>query len=213
MELELEEQRNLIAKFVRANIKYQGNEDLFEDFCNEAYQKSYIIFNSSSSIQKIESYVQKVVNTSIVTVLKDLGRLKRTSTGYIRNREISFDTVTSERYEQNIITSVNTEQKPIVETVPTTYISFPQNITYDIEDPKIGIEEKIIKKDLLQKIADAVCVVHSDNPGKCYLEIYEARYIKGLKQKEIASMLNISQSEISKRLIELSKLIKFRIET
>lgn len=197
MGLTIDEQRQLIEKFVRANTKFEGNEDLIEDFCNEAFQKSYIIFNSSSSVQKIESYVQKVVNTSIIGVLKDSGRLKRTSSGYMKNKEISLDEV--KHLEPN--------------TVPLVQKDLPKDFNFEIEDPRTGIEETVIKKDLLQRIADAVCVVHGDNPGKCYLDIYEARYIKGLKQREIAAELNISQAEVSKRLIELSKLIKFRIGT
>lgn len=207
MILELEEQRNLIEKFVKTNIKFQGNEDLLEDFCNEAYQKSYIIFNSSTNIQKIESYVQKVVNTSIVSVLKDSGRLKRTSSGYVKNQEIPLE-------EPKVVSAEShSEFKQEVVSAPFIQKEIPKTCNYDIEDPKIGIEEMVIKKDLLQRIADAVCIVHKDNPGKCYLEIYEARYIKGMKQKEISMLLNISQSEISKRLFELSKLIKYRIET
>lgn len=204
MGLELDEQRRLIEKFVRSNIKFNGNEDLLEDFCNEAFQKSYIVFNSSSSIQKIESYVQKVVNTSIISVLKDSGRLKRNSAGrYERHRELPLE---EERFQLPEV------EEPVQETVVYTEPS-SKKYTYDIEDPKIGIEDKLIRKELLQKIADAVCVVHSDNPGKCYLEIYQARYIRGMKQREISALLNISQSEVSKRLLELSKLIKFRIDT
>ena len=204
MGLELDEQRRLIEKFVRSNIKFNGNEDLLEDFCNEAFQKSYIVFNSNSSVQKIESYVQKVVNTSIISVLKDSGRLKRNSAGrYERHRELPLE---EERFQLPEV------EEPVQETVVYTEPS-SKKYTYDIEDPKIGIEDKLIRKELLQKIADAVCVVHSDNPGKCYLEIYQARYIRGMKQREISSLLNISQSEVSKRLLELSKLIKFRIDT
>ena len=33
------------------------------------------------------------------------------------------------------------------------------------------------------------------------------RYVKGLKQAEIAKNLSLSQSEVSKRLMQLSKLI------
>lgn len=193
MGLQVEEQRQLIEKFVKSNIKFEGNEDLFEDFCNEAYQKSYIIFNSSSSIQKIESYIQKVVNTSIIGVLKDSGRLKKTSSGYVRTREIPLEEVKQ------------------TETLPDKK-KLPQEFVYEIEDPRGSLDENIIKKELLQKIVDAVCVVHSDDPKKCYLDLYEARYVKGLKQKEIAKELNISQSEVSKRLIELSKLIKVQLE-
>lgn len=204
MGLEIDEQQSLIEKFVRSNIKFNGNEDLLEDFCNEAFQKSYIVFNSNSSIQKIESYVQKVVNTSIISVLKDSGRLKRNTAGrYERHRELPLE---EERF--SVPETESLAQETVVYQEP-----FSKKYTYDIEDPKIGIEDKLIKKDLLQRIADAVCVVHSDNPGKCYLEIYQARYIRGMKQREISSLLNISQSEVSKRLLELSKLIKFRIDT
>ncbi len=197
MGLQIEEQRNLIEKFVRSNTKFDGNEDLLEDFCNEAFQKSYIIFHSSSSIEKIENYIQKVVNTSIISVLKNSGRIKRTSSGYISTKEVSLE----EAKEGRNITN------PIVQK------DFSKEYSYEIEDPGIGIEEYTIKKELLQKIVDAVCIVHGDNPGKCYIELYEARYVKCMKQREIAKELNISQSEVSKRLIELSKLIKRQIGT
>lgn len=258
MGLQIEEQRNLIEKFVKSNIKFQGNEDLFEDFCNEAYQKSYIIFNSAAPIRKIESYVQKVVNTSIIGVLKDSGRLKRTTTGFVKVKEIPFvdepikpqQEIHLSHYEQpkqpvqqpieplekqpksilqqsqttvkqaEIEPTVLPEIQPTVQKIVEPVKEFPslptkEKITseyvIDIEDPRENIEEEIIKKDLLQRIADAVCVIHSDNPSKLYLQIYEARYIRGLKQKNIASILGISQSEVSKRLIELSELIKNKI--
>jgi len=198
MGLQIDEQRSLIEKYVRGNIKFKDNEDLFEDFCNEAFQKSYIIFNSNSDIQKIENYVSKVVNTSILTVLKDSGRLKRTSSGYIKTREIPLDTV------KHI--------EPVTVPVGTHYSELPKVFSYDVEDPKSSVEEKVVTKELLQTIADSVCIIHSKNPSRCYLEIYECRYIKGMKQKEIANELNLSQSEVSKRLMELAKYLKDRIE-
>lgn len=198
MELQIEEQRSLIEKYVKNNVKYQGNEDLFEDFCNESYQKSYIIFNSGSSIQKIESYVSKVVNTSILTVLKDSGRLKRTSKGYVKSKEILFNEV------KKIETNTPASEKD--------FPNFPEVFVYDIEDPKYSVEDAVITKEILQKAADSVCILHSENIEKNYLNIYECRYIKGMKQKEIAEELNISQSEVSKRLLELVMFIKERIK-
>ena len=84
----VEEQRSLIEKFVKANKNFKGNEDLFEDFCSEAFQKTYMIFNSSSNIQKIENYVAKVVHTSILNVLKNSGRVRRTNEGFVPTKEI-----------------------------------------------------------------------------------------------------------------------------
>lgn len=184
----LDEQRQLIEKFVRSNSKFSGNEDLLEDFCNEAFQKSYIVFNSSSSIQKVESYLSKVVNTSILSVLKDCGRVRKTSKGYISTNELSINEIPS--------------------SVAVSSDNSNYNVSFDFEDPRETFEEIVIKKDLLQRIADVVCVIHKDAPQKCYLDIFYLRYVKNYKQSQISNELNLSQSEVSKRLLELSKLIK-----
>ena len=183
----VEEQRSLIEKIVRGNKNFRGNEDLFEDFCSEAFQKSYMIFNSSSNIQKIESYVSKVVHTSILSVLKNSGRIRRSNDGYVPTKEIKVP-------EFNCAVTVKTQ--PLG---PDFILDFP--------DPKDSAEEILITKDCLQKIADAVCIIHKEIPSQLFLDIFYLRYVKGLKQTEISKSLNLSQSEISKRLMQLSKLI------
>ncbi len=183
----VEEQRSLIEKIVRGNKNFRGNEDLFEDFCSEAFQKSYMIFNSSSNIQKIESYVSKVVHTSILSVLKNSGRIRRTNDGYIPTKEIKVPEFNS---------AVTVKIQPLG---PDFILDFP--------DPKDSAEEILITKDCLQKIADAVCIIHKELPSQLFLDIFYMRYVKGLKQTEISKSLNLSQSEVSKRLMQLSKLI------
>ncbi len=183
----VEEQRSLIEKFVRANKNFSGNEDLLEDFCSDAFQKSYMVFNSSSNIQRIESYVSKVVHASMVSVLKDSGRVRRTSDGFVPTKEIRVPEFSS---------SVEVKVQPLG---PSYVLDFP--------DPKETAEEVLISKDCLQKIADAVCIIHKEVPSQQFLDIFQLRYIKGYKQADIASSLNLSQSEVSKRLMQLSKLI------
>ncbi len=196
----LDEQRQLIEKFVKSNAKYSGNEDLFEDFCNEAFQKSYIIFHSNSSVQKIESYLSKVVNTSILAVLKDSGRVRKTSKGYVSTNEVSFN---------NPPASVSQPSSFVGSSVENSQYS----VSFDFEDPRETVEEIVIKKDLLQRIADVVCIIHKDAPQKCFLDIFYLRYVKNCAQSEISKELNLSQSEISKRLLELSKLIKTHLNS
>ena len=183
----VEEQRALIEKIARGNKNFRGNEDLFEDFCSEAFQKSYMIFNSSSNIQKIESYVSKVVHTSILSVLKNSGRIRRSNDGYVPTKEIKVPEFNS---------AVTVKTQPLG---PDFILDFP--------DPKDSAEEILITKDCLQKIADAVCIIHKEIPSQLFLDIFYLRYVKGLKQTEISKSLNLSQSEISKRLMQLSKLI------
>ncbi len=183
----VEEQRSLIEKFVKANKNFKGNEDLFEDFCSEAFQKTYMIFNSSSNIQKIENYVAKVVHTSILNVLKNSGRVRRTNEGFVPTKEIKVPEFNS---------TIKVKTQPLG---PSFIMDFP--------DPKETAEEILITKDCIQKISDAVCVVHKEVPSQQFLDIFYLRYVKGLKQTDIAKFLNLSQSEVSKRLMQLSKLI------
>jgi len=185
--LVIEEQRALIEKTVKSNKNYQGNEDLFEDFCSEAFEKSYMIFNSSANIQKIESYVSKVVHTSILSVLKNSGRVRRAAAGYIPTKEVKIEDIAKEPVEEKNITG--------------------SEFIFDFPDSKNSAEEVLITKDCLQRIVDAVCIVHKELPKQQFLDIFYLRYVKGLKQSEIAQNINISQSEVSKRLMQLSKLI------
>ncbi len=184
----VEEQRALIEKTVKLNKNYAGNEDLFEDFCSEAFQKSYMIFNSSANIQKIESYVSKVVHTSILSVLKNSGRVRRSAIGYVPTGEVKIADISSlQSASEEIVTG--------------------SEFIFDFPDPKNSVEEVLISKDCLQRIVDAVCIVHKELPAQQFLDIFYLRYVKGYKQSEIAKNINLSQSEVSKRLMQLSKLI------
>ena len=184
----VEEQRSLIEKIVKTNKNYKGNEDLFEDFCSEAFQKSYLIFNSSSNVQKIENYVSKVVHTSILSVLKNSGRIRRSKEGYVPTKEVQVPdfSAVEPAIQQKIIGS---------------------EFVLDFPDPRETAEEILITKDCLQRIADAVCIIHKEIPSQLFLDIFYLRYVKNMKQSEISKSLNLSQSEVSKRLMQLSKLI------
>ena len=183
----VEEQRSLIEKIVRNNKNFSGNEDLLEDFCSEAFQKSYLIFNSNADIEKVESYLAKVVHTSILSVLKNSGRIRRSNTGFVPTKEV----VVPDFAESSVI-------KPNI---------FGPELVLEFPDPRETVEEVLITKDCLQRISDAVCVIHKESPSQSFYEIFTMRYVKGAKQNEIANSLNLSQSEVSKRLMRLSKMI------
>lgn len=191
MELELAQEKiDLIKKIIKTDRKYSNNEDLFDDFFNESYKRSFLIVKSVENEAALESYLKKIVTTSIVTVLKDSGRVRRTKEGFVP--------VIEESIEQVINSNVS--------NVPNKYSNV--QINYDIVDLKDGPEEIVIKKETLQTVIDAISVAHFNNPAKEFMKLYELRYVKGLKQKQIAKELNLSQSEVSKRLLELMEQVK-----
>ena len=181
-----QEKIDLIKKIIKSDKKYTSNEDLFEDFFNETYKRSFLIMKTVENASYLEAYLRKIATTSIVLVLKDSGRVRRTREGFIPTHEQSLDEII---------------------LVPENKYSNIQ-INYDIVDLKDGPEEIAIKKEVLQTLVDAVCIAHNNNPSRQYMQLYQLRYVKSLKQNQIAQELNLSQSEVSKRLLEMMELVK-----
>lgn len=183
------EQKNLIEKLIRSDSKYYGNEDLFDDFFNESFRRSCHVLNGVKEITSVEGYLRKVVQTSILSVLKDLGRVRRLSRGYVSEQKeipVSSMSVTPEKQEEKF--------------------SYDINYNYNSE------EELIVNQDLLRNIIDIIFQQNILTPQKQYLEIFKLRYKENKKQNEIAEILSLSQSEVSKRLVEISKLVKEKID-
>ena len=246
MEL-LKEQRDLIEKLVKSNIKYSGNEDLLEDFCAEAYRKAYLIIQSVEDINSLENYLKKLTSSAIMDVLKSSGRIVRSGKGYKSVKEIKpsffqkkseepkkeekpaefspydgIETNSIEFIEENLIfdssdfqdddsyeqiKDIDTARR--VEKVPAAPdISVSLR---DIKDPRESIEEQIIRKDIIENIIEQVKQIDAEMPQENYLRIFYERYFLELKQREIAQHVGVSQAEISKRLVQLSRRIKEKL--
>ncbi|MBR6163452.1 sigma-70 family RNA polymerase sigma factor [bacterium] len=180
--LQQEEQQKLIEKFVTENAYFQGNEDLQEEFCKEAYNKAYLILSTSDNIQKAENFVSKIVNTTMISILKQ-----------------------KQRYKKAEVTASKEDTSPAEEKV--SFSEGDRVIKYDFPDPVDTTEDIEIKRELLQNITDTVCIIHKEIPSKLLYDIFYLRYLKKKTQNEISKELNIPQGEVCKRLLHLSKLI------
>jgi RNA polymerase sigma factor (sigma-70 family) len=174
-----QEHRGLIEKVILSNKRFQGNEDFLEDFCSETFKRSYLIISSVKNVDHIESYLTKVANSAILEVLKTAGRLTKTSDGYQKIR--------------HEVLNISGKQEFCTD-----------EIIYDIPDPGQNIEEKIIQKETVEQIAEIILVIDSKHREKNYIELFKLRYIKNLSQAGIAQQLELSQGEVSKRLVELT---------
>ncbi len=182
---------NLIEKVIRSNKKFLNNEDLYDDFFNETCKRSLPIISTISSDSTLEVYLKKVATSSILNVLKDSGRLRRTKESYVPTGEVSLDdtktNITTNSYS-NVYANIKIEYEPI-----------------DFDN---GPEDIAIKNEVLQMVIDSIHQINNEEPEKQYLDIYKLRYQEGMTQSEIAEELNLSQSEISKRLFKLMQKIK-----
>lgn len=179
---------DLISRIIKNDRKFTNNEDLYEDFLSETCKRSLLIVKTVTSDATLEAYLKKIATTSILNVLKNEGRLRRSQGSF----------------------------KP-VETVPITEEENPidyskVSVDYSSVNLENTPEDIVIKKDLLQKIVDTVFDIERRVPAKNYLKLYKLRYEDGMTQKEIASELNLSQSEVSKRLFKLMDEVKQAIK-
>lgn len=177
---------DLIEKIIRSDRKFVNNEDLYDDFFNETCKRSFLIVNTVTSNETLEAYLRKIVTTSILNVLKSEGRLRRTRSGYMSTNEVPLES-------------------SVTETVPD-YSKI--QISYGPVEIQETPEDIVIKKDILQKIVDSVNKIDEEDPQKDYYKLYYLRYEKGMTQNEIADELNLSQSEVSKRLFRLLDKVK-----
>lgn len=102
---------DLISKIIRNDRKFPNNEDLFDDFFNETCQRSALVFDTLENPVALETYLRKIVTTSIINVLKDSGRLRRTRTGYMPVKEVPFDTVGDVLPQANIVSEVSSPKE------------------------------------------------------------------------------------------------------
>ena len=174
---------DLISRIIKSDRKFSNNEDLYDDFFNETCKRSVAIFETVESEVTLESYLKRIVTTSIVNVLKDSGRLRRTKSGYMSTKEVVTDTK---------------------ETVDYSGI----NISYASVNIPVNPEEIVIQKDILRFVAETITKIDAEYPAEQFLEIYKLRYDKGMTQKEISEELGLSQSEVSKRLFKLTQKVK-----
>lgn len=186
METLTPEKKLLIEKCIKNNKKFQNNEDLYDDFFNETYKNALSLLKTVSSEATIELYLKRVVTSSMINVLKDSGRLRRTSQGYQATPSVPIDSV---------LDTYNPEYL-------NTRIIF-KNV--QLED---NPEDAFIKRELLKNITRILNEIEKKEPDKQYLTLFKLRYEDGLTQNEIALKLGISQSEVSKKLFKLMAKVK-----
>ncbi len=174
---------DLIEKIIKNNKKFSNNEDLYEDFFNETCKRSLGIVNIVTSDIALEAYLKKIASTSIINVLKDSGRLRRTKSGYIPSNELLTDETISNKFNE----------------IEVSYWNF--NIEF-------SPEELAVQKDTIKQVANLINKINEEDTNKQYLQIYKLRYDNGMTQKEISKELGLSQSEVSKRLFKLMKKVK-----
>ena len=174
--------KEIIEKIVTSNKRFSGNEDLYEDFCSEAMEKSLFLLQRTSEIDKISAYLNRLVSNAMLGVLKSSGRITRSADGYKNAAHLS---------------------SPLENPLDNGFL--------DIKDPAISFIDKITEEETLSEIYNCILKFDREQPEQKFGMIFYMKYVEGKKQREIASALGMSQGEISKRLFDLMQKINREI--
>ncbi len=219
------EHRIIIESVVKENPKFLGNEALMDKFCTEVYKKSYLLLDSISNVENLKNYLKKVAETSIENVIKqdksekkinmDFGAPAPAEKKYTPIEPIVRSSYTKPQEIKPISYKEETRVEPTKkEPVISTYDDYSDEVSYNSDavfagliDPIEFSSNKNLGNDYAQILIETVVRFDIKNPAGRYLDIFKMRYAESLSQNEIARRLKISQSELSKRFVEITDFI------
>lgn len=122
----------VIEDLVKQNRKYQGLEPILDDIIDDVYSHSEVIINSINNDSVIQSYLAKVVSTSVITVPKRLGF----------QPEVQRKTVDAQQVLENV---VHKQEKSVNTVLVDKMIN---NIALDDKEEEPSLEESLSLEEL-----------------------------------------------------------------
>lgn len=122
----------VIEDLVKQNRKYQGLEPILDDIVDDVYSHSEVIINSINNDSVIQSYLAKVVSTSVITVPKRLGF----------QSEVQRKTVDAQQVLENV---VHKQEKAVNTVLVDKMIN---NIAFDDKEEEPSLEESLSLEEL-----------------------------------------------------------------
>ena len=163
-----QEKIDLISKIIKNDRKFSNNEDLFDDFLNEACRRSASIISAIDNQSTLEAYLRKVVTTSIISVLKDSGRLRRSKTGYMTTTEVPIESVMP---VEDLTPAPTSEPVSLYD-----YTSFNPN--YGSVSIPLNPEDNAIHNEVVNFVADTLERINEEEPEQKFMDIFILRYDK-----------------------------------
>ncbi len=207
------ETKALIESVIKESPKYKGNEELLDIFSDAIYKKSYLLIDAIKDKSRLRRHLITICDSTISQILKEKKRFDETKLFTEIQRKAAL------RNSQQNKRSYTGDVRPVQDKQQAPY-----------SGEIVNIKEEVIKKERIDSVASLIdpielfplrkvsqkalrmlikAVKSADMrfPKRQYYEIFKLRYMQGLDQMEIASALEISQAELSKRFVELIRVV------
>ena len=146
---------SVIENLVKQNRKYSGLEAILDDIIDDVYSHSEVIINSISNDSVIQSYLEKVVATSIITVPKKMGfhsEVKHrtiTATQVLDNIAHKQEEKVNNALVDKMINTISVEKEPTINletTEPVETVQEPQVAFEELPVENLQLEEPVAEE-------------------------------------------------------------------
>lgn len=209
------EHRALIESVIRENPKFRGHENLIDVFCDAIYRKSYLLIDAIRDMSRLRRHLLMISDSCIEQIIKEQRKNN--------DAKMYSNIIHKSKYKQDLVSLKKDDilhDSERSELVPKRNKSGIVNLKEEIQrsekydavdnliDPLEFCPPKKISETTIDKLVKIVKIVDKQYPKKRYYEMFALRYIKKCNQVEMARNMKISQTELSKRFVELIKLTR-----
>ncbi len=207
------EHRALIESVIRESPKFRGHEELIDLFCEAIYKKSYLIIDAIRDMSRLRRHLLIISDSCMDYIIKEKQRFEETKIyrQIEQQAKMRDDVVSLKRktvLDERQVAQKNKIQNSIVNLKEEIQRSEKYDAVDVLIDPLEFCPQKRVSEHTIEKLIHIVKAIDSKFPSKKYYDIFSLRYIRKNNQTEIAQNLKISQVELSKRFVELIKLVR-----
>ena len=210
------EHRALIEIVIRESVKFRGNEELIDLFCEAIYKKSYLIMDAIRDTARLKRHLMMICDSCMDQIIREKRKFEETRVyrQIEHNNKLQEEIVQlkksplTEKEELEEEFKMHQAAKSVVNLKEEIQKSEKYNSSDMLIDPLEFCPQKRISEHTIEKLIQIIKIIDSKFPKKRYYEIFTLRYIKKLNQTDIAREMKISQVELSKRFVELIKLAR-----
>ena len=211
------EHKALIESVIRESSKFKGNEELIELFCEAIYKKSYLLIDAIRDMSRLRRHLQMICDSCMDQIIKEKQKFDETRIykQIEQNAKLKDEIVSVKKQsplDEKEFINQEIERNRINEQIINLKEEIQRSEKYDstdgLIDPIEFCPQKRISEHTIEKLIKLIKQIDEQHPTKNYYKIFSLRYVKKLNQTDIARELKISQVELSKRFVELIKLVK-----
>lgn len=194
--LELDELVKIVTKKSALFLSTLTDDAILEKFLEKTAEKVLSKYQKPNSAQNLTTKTpvqEEKTEEPNVFQLEDVLDLDNEKTQILKQEQYT---------EEKIIFDVPCDELPTLN---------PEKLYEHVEDPKLTNKVKKVPADVANKILDILTEASTVHETKDYIKIFYLKYIKKLKQAQIAKKMHISEIELSQKYFDMVKYVKEKL--